>query len=183
MIKVVTDYIYTIPTENGGLNKDTAADVNEWAARGYFPIDDKSNPKFDAENAKSIIDVEQWYMNNTQLQTWCAMGQEVEGWLCYHELNDLTKTVPTAYSDLFGDPADTWENWGQASNGSHAPVTFDTTPGLWYRSTLYGEAGTPLLGSAFYDFWRAPNTNQTGIVRLITIDEFAAIQDAANSGP
>lgn len=181
--RITTPYNLTLPTESGGVNKDTWQSVLLYSVRGWAPTDDMSVPATDPAHGQTTIDVDQWIPENADpgddfadLFRWCDNGAEIENYLVFHELADITKVVPAAYSAVYGDPTDTWENWGVVGGVSHAPVQIGS---LWYRSTLYGTQGTPLIASAFYDFTRAPNTNQTGIQRIITVDEFKTIQEAA----
>jgi hypothetical protein len=154
-----------------GISEDTWQALILWATRGRFVADQPNN--------RGDIQIERQYLGLSGVDTWCSLGSEIYDYDCWHELDDITKPVPTSYTDVYGTPGETWETWGVVGL-SHAPVQIDDK---WYRSNLYGTAGERLIASAWYPFVANPNTATTGIIRMITVEEFQDIQQAANPVP
>lgn len=159
---------------NFGGNAEIAPDVRMWNSRGFVWEDTGYEPSIGTSASRckpkrafmELQRVEHFILN---------MNGEVKNYNVYHEIADLRAICP--YSDQ--QNPEMWATWGTASNGSHAPVTID---GKHYRSNLYGEAGDRLDASLWAQYISTPDTGQTSIVRMLTVEEFIAIQQAA-AGP
>ncbi len=170
--KVLADYNLTIPTAIGGQNKDTYDTFSLWVQAGYPKTDDKTHPPGDPANAPTVIEPDVWYVSLDAVFLWCDNGAEIENYQgAYHELADPLKNCP--YSTA--DPLENWMEWGVVGD-SHAPIQIGN---FWYRSMLEGIAGIPIVCTMWFDYMRQPNTNTTGIQRIISVDEFQQIQAAA----
>lgn len=173
--KVLADYLLTIPPQTG--NSKTYDLFSILVQAGFPKTDDMTFPPGDPRNGPSIIEPEDWYISLDDVFTWCDAGAEILAYSgAYHELTEPTILCP--YSEDTGEPGwvqETWESWGVVGD-SHAPIQIGA---FWYRSTLEGVQGTPLPCTRWYDFTRQPNTNTTGIERMISTWEFQQIQAAA----
>ncbi len=168
--KVLADYDLTIPVRLGGDNKDTADQTADWSHRGFAPVDDKTYPPLDERNGVSDIQPEVWYVSLDAVGLWCGKAAEILNYQgAYHELADPNKVCPYDPEAL-----QNWFEWGVVGD-SHTPVQIGS---FWYRSMLMGVQGTPLPCTKWYGFLQNPGTNQTGIQRMISLDEFKSIQAA-----
>lgn len=154
----------------GGVSAATWSDVQFWSTRDIFVNDGEVDGRSHVDQPTRM------YLGLPGVDLWCSLGSEIYDYDVWHELDDVTKVCPYSTEQ----PPETWETWGVASNGSHAPVQID---GKWYRSNLYGEAGQRLPASQWYQYIANPSTATSGIVRLLTVEQFQAIQQAANPAP
>lgn len=162
----------TVDPTNGG-NQTTWDTFKTWSTRLAFAQD--------VADYRALIDIVRSYVPFDQVTIWCDLGSEITKYDFYHELADVTALCP--YSVDTGEPdweQETWETWGVASNGSHKPIEIN---GVWYRDNRYGQGGTKLTSSQWYGFITAPDTANTGITRILTLEEFQDIQAAANPTP
>lgn len=171
LCKVLADYNLTIPTSLGGQNKDTFDSFSIWVQSGFPKLDDLSFPPLDPRNAPSVIKPDDWYVDLDAVFLWCNNGAEILSYQgAYHELADPLKICPYDPTGL-----QNWFEWGVVGE-SHAPVQIGA---FWYRSMLEGVQGTPLPCTKWYDYTRQPQTNSTGIERIISTWEFQQIQAGA----
>lgn len=163
----------TIPVAIGGVSQETWDSLAFWNTRGVLAIDEPGG--------RATIEIPRYLLPLDGVDRWTSLGSIVTQYDVWHEINDVTKLCP--YSVDTGEPGwqqETWETWGVGQGGSFAPVQIGQ---YWYRSNQYAPAGERLASTAWYLFIDAPDTLNTGIVRLLTVEEFQAIQQSANPTP
>lgn len=158
----------TIPETMGGTSPICWDDMQFWISRGGSAAD--------VGGGRSEIANLRNYMPLAVVDRWCSLGSEVTEYDVYFEIDDPNKLCPFSEAN----PQESWANWGLGPGNGHAPINVD---GKWYRSSRYGAAGERLLATEWYDYIAAPDTANTGIVRMLTVEDFQAIQQAANPGP
>lgn len=116
----------------------------------------------------------EWQLPGRQLMVTVAGGY-TQGVTVYFPIADITDEVPASFPNRTynsGTSVYTWETYGLATNGSHAPVLID---GTYYRSSCCGESGEPLLSTHWVPYLLA-----SGFDKVISVDQFKEIQ-AANA--
>ena len=148
----------TRPVSAGGASAETWSSVTYWATRGVSVIDDPGG--------RSTIVLPRYLLPLNELERWCSLGSDVLQYDMYHELSDVTKVCP------YSTENETWQQWGVGPNGDFAPFQ---QAGKWYRTNRYAPVGERLAASAWYRYIDAPNTAATGIVRILSIEDFNAL--------
>lgn len=158
----------TLPPGMGGTSQATWDSVSFWNTRG-ITVDD-------LDGGRSEILVDRYLLPLSGVDQWCALGSEVFDYEVWHEIDDITTLCP--YSVDTGEPGwvqETWETWGTVG-ASHKPIEID---GKWYRSNLYGVAGTRLEATKWHAYITTPDRLTTAIIRMLTVEEFDEIRSAA----
>ena len=168
-IQIDADSNLTISPARGGTSAGTWEETQFYTSRGASVQDDFST-------GRSTIDTIRQYVPFDAVELWCSLGSDIFRYDCWHEIEDVD--APCPYSTA--DPQETWREWGLASNGGHAPQQVGD---YWYRSNLVGDAGQQLPASEWWTYIAAPDTANTSINRMLTVEQYLAIRDAAVPDP
>ena len=181
--------------DKGG-DPETIADIRTWNQRG---LRGNASLVYDigeaADGTKlSGMNTTRRYLPMSRVDFWCSRAAgtdyvDVRNYEFFHEIaeSDIDKPVPAEYAAITGeDPRITWAIWGRhppITGESHAPV--GPINGFYYRSSLYGVAGERLdtLSSQWWKYISTPNQTVTGINRVISVESYLDIVEAANPTP
>lgn len=117
------------------------------------------------EVGRSEILLDQVYLPLDGVDQWASLGSIIYDYDFYHEIQDVTALCPYSTS------GETWETWGVVGD-SHKPVQIGQ---YWYRSSRFGVQGERLVSTEWAQYISNPDTVNTSIVRLISVEEFAAL--------